>query len=241
MNANRNNTKQNMGGKKGGAPKPYCKVCHDAGKSEVEYTSHWVKTKPGPDGVVICPTLLAQECRYCHESGHTPSCCKKLERDNKMQAKRDHERERAKRIEQARVQEAAKKPQAQAAKCGGGFAALSFESSDSDESPRARAPRPVEEFPALCPASRSLLLDSAVPEAGSYASMATKSKVLFELEQSKKENERLRVQMVALGKSVTFVAKAPRPYIPASRMNWADMDSDSSDDEDEDVAVEDAW
>jgi hypothetical protein len=68
--------------------------------------------------------------------------------------------------------------------------------------------------------------------------MATKSKVQFELEQSKKENERLRAEL-AVKKSVTFVAKAPRPYVPASRMNWADMDSDSSDDED--VAVEDAW
>lgn len=230
MNANW----QNMGGKKV-APKPYCKVCHDSGKSEVEYTSHWVKTKPGPDGVVVCPTLLAQECRYCHESGHTPSCCKKLERDNKVQAKQVHERERVKRIAAVRIEAAKKPPLAQTSKCGGGFAVLDC---DLDESPRPRA-RPVEEFPALCSASRSLLLDSAVPEAGSYASMATKSKVQFELEQSKKENERLRVQMVALGKSVTFVAKAPRPYVPASRMNWADMDSDSSDDED--VAVEDAW
>lgn len=230
MNANRNNKIM----KKGGAPKPYCKVCHDAGKCEADFTSHWVKTKPGPDGVVVCPTLLAQECRYCHESGHTPSCCKKLERDNRERAKQDRERERGKRIEAVRI-EAAKKPQTQAAKFGGGFAALGFDSSDSDESPRAR-PQPVEAFPALCSASRSLLLDSATPAAGSYASMATKSKVQFELEQSKKENERLRVQMVALGKSVT---KAPRPCVPASRMNWADMDSDSSDDED--VAVEDAW
>ena len=223
MNANRNNKIM----KKGGAPKPYCKVCHDAGKCIEDYTSHWVKTKPGPDGVVVCPTLLAQECRYCHESGHTPSCCKKLERDNRERAKQDRERERGKRIEAARVEEA-KKPQAQAAKFGGGFAALGLDS-DSDESPRARAPRarPAEEFPALCSASRSLVLDSATPAAGSYASMASKSKMEFELEQSKKENDRLRAEL-AVKKSVVF---APRPYVPASRMNWADMDSDSSDDE----------
>ena len=240
MNANRNNTKQNMGGKKG-VPKPYCKVCHDAGKSEVEYTSHWVKNKPGPDGVVICPTLLAQECRYCHESGHTPSCCKKLERDNKVQAKRDHERERAKRIEQSRIQEAAKKPQAQAAKCGGGFAALSFESSDSDESPRP-CTRPVEAFPALCPASRSLLLDSATPAAGSYASMAVKTKFQFEMEQSKKENDRLRAQMQSLDLE-RYVPKVrtPKVYKPVAQRSWADDSDWESDDEDEDVAVEDAW
>jgi hypothetical protein len=223
MNANRNNNKKNMATKKA-APKPYCKVCHDAGKTESEYTSHWVKTKPGPDGVVVCPTLLAQECRYCHESGHTPSCCKKLERDNKERAKQDRERERAKRIEEARVAEAKKKPVPQVSKCGGGFSAL-MDGSDSDESPR---PRQVEEFPALCSASRSLLLDSATPAAGSYASMATKTKVQFELEQTQKENERLRAELA----SKTYVVAAPKPRIPASRMNWADMDSDSSDDED---------
>lgn len=233
MNANRNNKIM----KKGGATKPYCKVCHDAGKCEADYTSHWVKTKPGPDGVVVCPTLLAQECRYCHESGHTPSCCKKLERDNRERAKQDRERERGKRIEAVRI-EAAKKPQTQAAKFGGGFAALGFDSSDSDESPRAR-PQPVEEFPALCSASRSLLLDSAVPEAGSYASMATKSKVQFELEQSKKENERLRVQMQSLARSVPKV-RAPKVYKPVAQRSWAD-DSDWESDDDEDVAVEDAW
>ena len=220
MNANRNNKIM----KKGGAPKPYCKVCHDAGKCIEDYTSHWVKTKPGPDGVVVCPTLLAQECRYCHEQGHTPSCCKKLERDNRERAKQDRERERGKRIEAVRIEEAKKKPQTQVAKFSGGFAALGFES-DSDESPRARAPRPVEEFPALCSASRSLLLDSATPAGGSYANMAAKSKVQFELEQSKKENDRLRAELAAK-KSVV------RPYVPASRMNWAEMDSDSSDDED---------
>lgn len=233
MNANRNNKIM----KKGGAPKPYCKVCHDAGKCEADYTSHWVKTKPGPDGVVVCPTLLAQECRYCHESGHTPSCCKKLERDNRERAKQDRERERGKRIEAVRI-EAAKKPQTQVAKFGGGFAALGFDSSDSDESPRARA-RPVEEFPALCSASRSLLLDSAVPEAGSYASMASKSKVQFELEHSKKENERLRVQMQSLARSVPKV-RAPKVYKPVAQRSWAD-DSDWESDDDEDVAVEDAW
>lgn len=227
MNANRNNTKQNMGGKKS-AHKPYCKVCHDSGKSEAEYTSHWVKTKPGPDGIVVCPTLLAQECRYCHESGHTPSCCKKLERDNRERAKQDRECERAKRIEQARLQEDAKKSQTQAAKFCGGFAALG---SDSDESPRAR-PQPVEAFPALCPASRSLLLDSAVPEAGSYASMASKSSMQFELEQSKKENERLRMQMQSLARSVPKV-RAPKVYKPIAQRSWADDSDWESDDDDE--------
>ena len=63
---------------------PFCNVCHNAGKPEEVYTSHFVKDKP--NGVVVCPTLLNQKCRYCHEKGHTPKHCPKLA------AKRDHER-----------------------------------------------------------------------------------------------------------------------------------------------------
>lgn len=54
---------------------PYCKVCHDAGKSLAEYTSHYVKDRPGPTGKVVCPYLLSLKCRYCHETGHTPNHC----------------------------------------------------------------------------------------------------------------------------------------------------------------------
>lgn len=58
---------------------PFCSVCLDAGRPESEYTSHFVKDQPGPDGKVICPLLLSQKCRYCNETGHTPSRCHKLQ------------------------------------------------------------------------------------------------------------------------------------------------------------------
>ena len=54
---------------------PYCKVCHDAGRPSSEYTSHYVKDQPGPDGKVVCPTLLNQSCRICNKTGHTSSYC----------------------------------------------------------------------------------------------------------------------------------------------------------------------
>ena len=52
--------------------KPYCKVCHDVGKPESDYTSHWVRDHTGK---TICPTLLNTECRYCHRFGHTAKFC----------------------------------------------------------------------------------------------------------------------------------------------------------------------
>lgn len=65
--------------------KPYCKVCHDAGKLESEYTNHFVKSEPGPMGVVICPTLLNQKCRFCDKLGHTVSRCPEIANINKKQ------------------------------------------------------------------------------------------------------------------------------------------------------------
>ena len=61
--------------------KPFCKVCQDSGKSEAEYTSHFVKSEPGPKGVVVCPTLLALVCTYCNGKSHTVKYCKELEKN----------------------------------------------------------------------------------------------------------------------------------------------------------------
>ena len=57
--------------------KPFCKVCFDAKKSESEYTSHYLKSAPGPHGKVVCPTLLNQSCLTCGQPGHTSSYCDK--------------------------------------------------------------------------------------------------------------------------------------------------------------------
>ena len=58
--------------------KPFCKVCHDAGKPESIYTGHFVRASPSPDAPVVCPTLLAQPCRYCGVAGHTVKYCPNL-------------------------------------------------------------------------------------------------------------------------------------------------------------------
>jgi len=60
--------------------KTFCKVCFDAGKDEKCYSSHFVKDRPGPNGKIVCPTLLSTECRYCKETGHFKSHCPALAR-----------------------------------------------------------------------------------------------------------------------------------------------------------------
>lgn len=55
--------------------KPFCKVCFDAGKPEKDYTSHYVKSAPGPNGKLACPTLLNQACLNCGRPGHTSGYC----------------------------------------------------------------------------------------------------------------------------------------------------------------------
>ena len=56
----------------------FCKVCKDSGKNESVYTSHWVRDAPGPNGKVVCPTLLGMNCKYCREKGHMLKFCPKL-------------------------------------------------------------------------------------------------------------------------------------------------------------------
>ncbi len=65
----------------GPANTPFCKVCYDAGLPVANYTSHFVKDQPGPNGKVVCPTLLAQKCLECGVAGHTSSYCPGSRRD----------------------------------------------------------------------------------------------------------------------------------------------------------------
>ena len=89
------------------ATTPYCKVCHDAGRPESEYTSHYVKDQPGSNGKVVCPTLLNQACRICNKTGHTSSYCAQYRsrrseeprREEPRRAERYIEREQPRRAE----------------------------------------------------------------------------------------------------------------------------------------------
>ena len=123
--------------------KPFCKVCCDAGKSEKDYTSHFVKDR---DGKVTCPTLLGQECRYCFQPGHTVKFCevlKKREQEKEKYAKECARADKAKLLQDTlmRVTQALETKVAEekaAPRCGGSFAALADDSDSDEDSPRAQ-------------------------------------------------------------------------------------------------------
>ena len=62
------------------AKKPFCKVCFDAGKAD---TAHFIRKTPDPKSQVTCPTLLALECRYCLQHGHTVKYCTVLQKQDR--------------------------------------------------------------------------------------------------------------------------------------------------------------
>ena len=78
---------RNVKNVKNSAPiQKYCKVCHDAGKSESEYRSHFTRETRDPNSKVTCPTLLALECRYCFKKGHTVKYCAVLKEKDRVPA-----------------------------------------------------------------------------------------------------------------------------------------------------------
>ena len=94
------NTKNNVNSRK-----PFCKVCADAGKTD---TAHFPRKTPDPNSEVVCPTLLAIECRYCFKNGHTVKYCVVLkDRKNfEEQERREHDRhvrQEERRLEQDRL------------------------------------------------------------------------------------------------------------------------------------------
>jgi hypothetical protein len=162
----------------GTSRKSFCKVCHDAGKTEQEYTSHFVRASPAPNAPVVCPTLLAQECRYCFEPGHTVSCCPGLA-EKKMNEER-FERSRAKdqrtrEFNDGRENISSSKVQAirGAVVKANAFAALNLSDDSENEEPVKRSKpkaKKMEEFPTLSTsASASASVKAETPKLLSWA------------------------------------------------------------------------
>jgi len=118
-----------------------CKLCLDAGKPEVEYRSHFVKSDVG--GKVICPTLLNMDCTYCKMKGHMKSYCVMLKKN--MQ-RRNKDRSRC--AYESRLNAKSSQSSNSNSKSNAFDALCCASDSDSDLDPKDLDE--VEDFPALC-------------------------------------------------------------------------------------------
>ena len=156
----------------GPADTPFCKVCWDAGLPVADFNGHFVKDQPGPDGKVVCPTLLAQKCLDCGVAGHTSGYCSKRRYLEAERVKREREeREKVKKANgnwetvgaanskpKARIEDMKQKSAAAAAAAaapprktyGGSFGVLCPNDS-SDESEYEREQEEIRNTPAGVP------------------------------------------------------------------------------------------
>jgi hypothetical protein len=223
--------------KNNSAPKPiqkFCKVCQDAGKSESEYSSHFIRETREPNSKVTCPTLLALECRYCYKNGHTVKYCPILkEKDN------DQKREQysANRFEtSAKVEPNTKKAP------NNTFSCLDFDSDEEEKKVPKKSVTKVEvkeDFPVLCgPSKRVPGPIKNVPSlvTNNYASVLTApAPVPVPVPVPKFVNFPIN-PLAEINTSITSSVKSA-PWTESktkleSRVNWAAWDSDSEEEED---------
>jgi hypothetical protein len=154
--------------------KPFCKVCHDAGKTESEYTSHFVRSLPDMNGKtkVTCPILAATECRYCYEFGHTTKFCPILEENNKRSKKEKSVAIQYQKAEQRASSRTVPEPLVEK-KYGGVFAAFGDDSDEGEKTvSKVAVPVPVDEFPSLFGSKKEVV--STEKRAISWAAIAEK-------------------------------------------------------------------
>lgn len=197
--------------------KKFCKVCFDSGKTEAQYTSHFVKAEDRK--TVICPTLLDQECRVCFNTGHTPSCCPVLKERNSQNRRYQEQSQR----EQAQEKKEQKKQPKK-------FANI-YEAFNDDECSNNQQQVAVkEEFPQLpcssTPAEKKAPA-KATASAFSYSAAASAPKPI-------KREEFVPGPLVPL--NFRILELKPKTYsmpiqIHRRSHSWADESSDDDDDD----------
>ena len=185
--------------------KPYCKVCHDAGRSEKEYTSHWVKDRTGK---TLCPTLLDTECRYCFKLGHTAKFCDVLAKNNKAKEKALSKKPVEAKVSQKRMPT-------------NSFAVLESDSDSEQEesSKKIRETVFVEEFPALQRTTSIKKVDVVLPIANretGWAAIAAKPATFKEIKPS-------APPVLPTGRDYS------KPIYTKSWADWTDSDTDEDD------------
>jgi hypothetical protein len=166
--------------------KPFCKVCQDAGKTQEEYTSHYTRASPESNSIVICPTLLALECRYCFKNGHTVKYCTVLAANNKMKQKVEKATAftSTKEAQQVKKMETKQKPINK-------FAALDSDSDEEEDDEKSQQKLSMsvslpakEEFPALPSKLVKAHVATVSVVSSSYASMASKPAMMSSIKKA---------------------------------------------------------
>jgi hypothetical protein len=200
----------------------YCKVCHDLGKLESEYRSHFVRETRDPNSKITCPTLNAMECRYCFKTGHTVKFCQVLKNNKKMN--QQNQKAQLQHSEKSRIEVPGVNK-----KVSNKFACLDEDDEEvhvekkplQTEKKHEQVTEPyLEEFPALCATTSNRVFSVVSPETN-YAKALENSRPILKASECVPE-----IKLPPL-----FTKKA-------SDMDWAAMDSESeseSDDEDDEL------
>jgi hypothetical protein len=186
----------------GPADMPFCKVCYDAGLPVADYTDHFVKDQPGPNGKVVCPTLLAQKCLTCGLPGHTSSYCPGTIRcDQERVGREREEREKSK-------------------KASGGWETVGAKGTASSSSSVSSKPRIEDMAPKKPTSAVTAVAAAASTKYGSFGALA--------VEDSSSDEELLHeiAQLPAgvpkpVRKEAAFVTGPPPAVAPPKPLTWA--------------------
>ena len=196
------------------AKKPYCKVCHDAGKPESEYTSHHVRSLPDKQGntTILCPTILNTECRFCYGLGHTAKFCPTLANKKKSEEKEKREVKKPQQVQPTKKQDFR----------GGGFNALLLLEEDTEKSlapPFSKVDK--VDWPTLGEPSKRV---ANVP---SYSAAVAKQVPISSKESNQQQNQNQSGFQVLQNGAVYTKTEVEKPiYVPTKSLKWTDYDSD---------------
>ena len=112
----------------------YCAHCFNLGMPETKYRSHYIRATADPNSTVVCPELLATECKYCFKTGHTVTKCPVLASQKKNEKKVKYQEE---------VKKTPNKKQVPTTR----FAALDSDSEDEEQTPQQNVTTTITDCP----------------------------------------------------------------------------------------------
>jgi hypothetical protein len=202
---NNTNAQYKNGSTSNTANKYFCKVCQDAGKPESIYTSHNVRQTQDKSAPVTCPTLLAQECRYCHKQGHSIKYCPIIKEQNDRKQQYQH-----KESEKKPVKAPAKKNTSKNV-----YMIFADESDEEREREQERIRNPVP--------TPQIIKPQPNPSAISYASILQNTEKQTKETKEKEKEPEFKQTLPEIKEVKQYVPVTKKPQ---AKFNWADCDSD---------------